>query len=52
MQYMDIVIIKYDFNDRYVNNATCIAFIIQVNVINAMIEVSGLSISATCLLSG
>ena len=37
---MDMVIIKGSFNDRYVNNATCIAFIIQDILINAIIEVS------------
>ena len=49
---MDMVIIKGSFNDRYVNNATYIAFIIQDILINAIIEVSAWRILETCLLSG
>ena len=37
---MDMVIVKGDFNVMYGNNSTCIAFIIQDNFINAIIELS------------
>ena len=47
-----MVIVKSVLNARYGNNATGTAFIIQDNVINAIIEVSGWMILATCLLSG
>ena len=49
---MDMVIVKFAFNAGYGNNTTCIAFRIQDNVINDIIEWSGLNILATCLLSG
>ena len=35
-----MVIVKGDFNDRYGNNAICVAFVIQDTVINTIIEVS------------
>ena len=46
---MDTVITKVDFNatGRYRNNATCIDFSIQDNVINTIIEVSDWSILET-----
>ena len=45
-----MVILKGYFNDRYVSNATCIAFSFQDTVINATIEGIDWSIIATCLL--
>ena len=38
MQYIDLVILKGAFNERYEKNATCIDFIIQDTVMNATIE--------------
>ena len=52
MQYMDLVIVNGNFNDRYDNNATCIKFIIQDTVINDIIEGIYRRVCATCLLSG
>ena len=52
MQYMDIFIVKGDFNDRYENNYTWIYFNIQGTVINAIIEESYWSILANFYLSG
>ena len=49
---MAIVIFKGAFNSRYVHTAICIYFIIQDTGINAFIEVSYLSILATCFLRG
>ena len=48
---MDMVIVKGALNDRFGNNSTCIAFIIQDTVINSIIEVRGWSIPETILLS-
>ena len=39
MEYMYMVIVKGDFNDRYGNNATYIAFNIQDTFITAIIGV-------------
>ena len=44
--------VKDAFNARYGNNATCIALIIHDTVINTIIEVSDLSILATCFPRG
>ena len=52
MLYMDLVIFKGAFNNRYGNNATCIYFIIQDTVSLSIIEVIDWSIIATNLLSG
>ena len=45
---MDMVIIEVSSNDRYGNNSACLDISIQDTVINTMIEVSDLSILATC----
>ena len=49
---MDVVILKGALNVSYGNTTTCIAFSIQITVINAIIEVSGWMIIATCFLRG
>ena len=51
MQYMDLVIVKGDFNDRYDNNATWVGLIIQDTIINDVIEGRDWSLCETCLLS-
>ena len=38
MKYMDLVVVKGDFNDRYGNNAKIIYFRIEDTVINSIIE--------------
>ena len=49
---MDMVILKGDFNSRYVNNTTCFPFSIQYTVINAIIEVIDWSILENFVLNG
>ena len=50
MQYIFLIIVKVDFNDRYGNNSTGIDFIIQDTVINYIIEGSDWSICANFIL--
>ena len=52
MSYMDMVIVKGDFNAMHVNNPTWIDFSIHDNIINSIIEVSFWSILAIVSLSG
>ena len=47
---MDTIIFNGDFNDRYINNATCIGF--HVYVISINIEEIYRKNHASCLLSG
>ena len=50
MKHMDIFILNGDFNDRYINNATWIAFSIQ-DILSTLSN-SDLIIIAIFLLSG
>ena len=44
MEYMYMVIVIGDFNDKYGNNTTCIVFSLQDTVITAIIVLNNITV--------